>query len=180
MQRINAQRDVESSDRLCLTAIFERAIEIRGCVMQLNINPNNNNNDHNSARTFSFGPDHTPYDALGGDERVRALVDAFYDHLDRDERFKPARDQYPADLTEPREKLYEFLSGWLGGPQLYMEKRGHPRLRARHMPFTIGQAERDAWLACMNQAMDDCDITGEVREFLEARFAHVADFMRNK
>ena len=156
----------------------KRKNRIRAIVMQLNINADNNNDENK--RSFSFGPDNTPYDALGGDERVRALVDSFYAHLDSDERFKAARDQYPDDLTEPREKLYEFLSGWLGGPQLYIEKRGHPRLRARHMPFSIGEAERDAWLACMNQAMDDCDITGEVREFLEARFAHVADFMRNK
>lgn len=146
-------------------------------MMQLNINPNDNNNN---AQSFSFGPDNTPYDAMGGDEQVRALVDAFYDHLDHDERFKAARAVYPEDLTEPRQKLYEFLSGWLGGPQLYIQKRGHPRLRARHMPFSIGEAERDAWLACMNQAMDDRDITGELREFLEARFAHVAEFMRNK
>jgi hemoglobin len=145
--------------------------------MQLNINPNNNDN---KAQTFSFGPDNTPYDAIGGDQQVRALVDAFYDHLDNDDRFKSARAVYPEDLAEPRDKLYEFLSGWLGGPQLYIQKRGHPRLRARHMPFSIGEAERDAWLACMNQAMDDRHITGELREFLEARFTHVADFMRNK
>jgi len=128
----------------------------------------------------TFGPDNTPYDALGGDERVRSLVDSFYDHMDRDDEFSTIRALHPDDLAGSREKLYEFLSGWLGGPQLYIQKHGHPRLRGRHMPFPIGETERDQWLACMNRAMDDCDITGDIRAFLNQRFAHVADFMRNK
>jgi len=90
-----------------------------------------------------FGPDNTPYDALGGDERVRTLVDTFYDHMDSDEDFATIRKLHPDDLASSREKLYEFLSGWLGGPQLYIEKHGHPRLRGRHMPFPIGEVERD-------------------------------------
>lgn len=127
-----------------------------------------------------FGPDRTPYDALGGDARLRALVDGFYDHMDADAEFAGIRGLHATDLTRAREKLHEFLSGWLGGPPLYVEKYGHPKLRGRHMPFPIGTPERDQWLACMARAMDDLGLDGDLRAFLDARFAHVADFMRNK
>jgi hemoglobin len=128
----------------------------------------------------SFGPDNTPYETIGGDAQVRALVDSFYDHMGRDEQFATIRALHPPELTESREKLYEFLCGWLGGPDLYVAKHGHPRLRARHMPFSIGETERDQWLACMTKAMDDLAIDGELRRFLDHRFAHVANFMRNR
>jgi hemoglobin len=128
----------------------------------------------------SFGPDDTPYDALGGDERVRALVDTFYDRMDADEAYAGIRALHPADLATSRTKLYEFLSGWLGGPPLYIERYGHPRLRGRHMPFPIGDAERDQWLACMSAALDACGVEADLRGFLDARFAHVANFMRNR
>ncbi len=133
------------------------------------------------ARTpHGFGPDHTPYDAIGGDARVRELTDRFYDRMDAEPAYRVIRDLHPADLDEARQKLYEFLSGWMGGPQLYMQRRGHPRLRMRHAPFPIGEAERDQWLACMRDAMDAMGIDGDLRAFLEQRFAHVADFMRNR
>ena len=128
----------------------------------------------------SFGPEKTPYDALGGDERVRLLVDTFYDHMDRESEYAAIRSLHPADLSTSREKLYEFLSGWLGGPPLYVQKHGHPRLRGRHMPFPIGAAERDAWLGCMARTLDELGVEGELRAFLDGRFAHVADFMRNR
>ena len=94
--------------------------------------------------------------------------------------FTVIREMHPEDLTESRQKLFEFLCGWLGGPQLYMERRGHPKLRMRHAPFSIGASERDQWLACMAHAMDQLEIDGDLRAFLDARFAHVADFMRNR
>jgi hemoglobin len=128
----------------------------------------------------AFGHSRTPYDAIGGESRVRALVDAFYGHVQSDTDAAIVRKLYPLDLSGPRQRLFEFLCGWLGGPQLYVEKYGHPRLRQRHMPFAIGVPERDRWLACMGRAMDDCSVTGELREFLNARFAHVANFMRNQ
>ncbi|MHC4947754.1 MAG: group II truncated hemoglobin [Planctomycetota bacterium] len=127
-----------------------------------------------------FGPGNTPYDALGGDEQVRALVDAFYDHMDGDPAFAVIRGLHPADLAGSRAKLHEFLSGWLGGPPLYVQKHGHPRLRGRHMPFPIGDEERDQWLACMGRALDDRGVTGPLRAFLDTRFEHVASFMRNR
>lgn len=111
---------------------------------------------------------------------MRALVQAFYDSMDSDEAFAGLRSLHPASLASSREKLYEFLSGWLGGPNLYIEKHGHPRLRGRHMPFPIGVCERDQWLACMGRALDACGVAGDVRAFLDARFAHVANFMRNQ
>lgn len=129
--------------------------------------------------TEPFGPQRTPYEAIGGDEQVRTLVDVFYDHMESDADYRDIRDLHPDDLASSREKLYLFLSGWLGGPPLYIEKYGHPRLRGRHMPFPIGVNERDQWLACMTTAMNDRAITGDLRDFLDARFAHVANFMRN-
>jgi hemoglobin len=127
-----------------------------------------------------FDSENTPYDAIGGADRVRDLVDTFYDRMDSAPEYAGIRSLHPDDLATSREKLYMFLSGWLGGPGLYVERFGHPRLRGRHMPFPIGEAERDQWLACMGEALDASGVTGELRTFLDARFAHVADFMRNQ
>lgn len=128
----------------------------------------------------TFGPGNPPFDALGGEPVVRRLVDAFYDHMDQQPEYAPIRAMHPDDLTESRDKLHDFLCGWLGGPQHYVQKHGHPRLRMRHAPFSIGEPERDQWLGCMARAMDDLAVEGELRAFLDARFAHVADFMRNR
>ena len=128
--------------------------------------------------TAPFGPENLPYDAIGGDLGVRGLVDSFYDRIRDDSHL--LRDMHPPDDRESRDKLYEFLSGWLGGPQLYIEKRGHPRLRMRHMPFPITEEAVSEWLRCMAGAMDDRGITGDLRTFLEERFAHTANFMRNR
>jgi len=127
-----------------------------------------------------FDAEHTPFAAIGGEDRVRALVDAFYDRMDRDPRFAAIRALHKPDLSEARRKLFMFLCGWLGGPPLYVERYGHPRLRARHAPFSIGETERDLWLTCMSEAMDSQAIAGDLRAFLEARFRHVATFMMNR
>ncbi|HVZ93766.1 MAG TPA: group II truncated hemoglobin [Phycisphaerales bacterium] len=125
-----------------------------------------------------FGPTNTPYEAMGGEAAVRRLVDAFYDRI-RDE--SPAlRAMHPPDDASSRQKLFEFLSGWLGGPPLFEEKHGHPRLRMRHGPFPIDQNAVNEWLRCMNGALDHCGVTGPLREFLDARFHHTANFMRNR
>lgn len=124
-----------------------------------------------------FSSERTPYEVLGGDEAVRALVDAFYDRMDQ--AAPHIRAMHPEDDSSSRDKLYEFLSGWLGGPQLYVQKHGHPRLRMRHAPFPVDQRAVDEWLACMAHAMDARGIEGEVRAFLDERFSHVAHFMRN-
>lgn len=124
-----------------------------------------------------WGPEPTPYAQLGGESAVRALTDSFYDRVARDELMAAI---HPADLTESRQKLFEFLSGWLGGPQLYIAKHGHPRLRMRHMPFPIDSQAVEAWLACMNGAMDDLGVEGALRTFLVERFSHTAHFMQNR
>lgn len=121
----------------------------------------------------------TPYTLLGGDAGVRALVDRFYDLMDLEPAYAELRALHPAHLEGSRDKLHWFLSGWLGGPQLYMERFGHPRLRARHLPFTIGVKERDQWLACMLQAMQEQGIEEGLRERLLQAFFGTADWMRN-
>ncbi len=123
--------------------------------------------------------DGTPFAQFGDESSVRSLVDAFYDHMNQDTEFIGIRDLHPEDLTSSRDKLFKFLCGWLGGPQYYVQEYGHPRLRMRHAPFPIGESERDQWLMCMARAMDDCAIDGALRTFLDERFAHVANFMRN-
>lgn len=121
----------------------------------------------------------TAYALLGGDAPVRALVDAFYDLMDLEPRYEPIRKLHPTSLDGSRDKLYWFLSGWLGGPSLYMERFGHPRLRARHLPYPIGKLERDLWLACMDEAMGAEGVTPALRERLQAAFFNTADWMRN-
>lgn len=122
----------------------------------------------------------TPYAMLGGDTGVRRLVDHFYDLMDEVPEYHVIRKLHPQDLAGSREKLYLFLSGWLGGPPLYVEKFGHPVLRARHLPFAIGIAERDAWLACMLQAMEDNGVGEDLRKTLLQAFFGTADWMRNR
>jgi hemoglobin len=124
--------------------------------------------------------DDTPYRLLGGDAGLRRLVDRFYDLMDEVPEYHGIRKLHPQDLAGSREKLQLFLSGWLGGPPLYVEKYGHPMLRARHLPFAIGVAERDAWLACMLQAMEDTAVAEPLREALLKAFFGTADWMRNR
>ncbi len=122
----------------------------------------------------------TPYDMLGGQEQVHALVTRFYDLMDLEPSYKELRAAHGAELDTAREKLYLFLSGWLGGPNLYIEKYGHPMLRARHLPFAIGVVERDQWVACMRQAMDETDVPLALKERLHESFFGTADWMRNQ
>ena len=97
----------------------------------------------------------TAFEAVGGEAAVRALVDRFYDLMDLEAAYRDLRALHPSTLDGSRDKLHWFLCGWLGGPQHYVDRFGHPRLRARHLPFAIGVRERDQWLACMAQALDD-------------------------
>jgi hemoglobin len=122
----------------------------------------------------------TPYDLLGGDPKVRELVTRFYDLMDAEPGFAGIRRLHQSDLSQARDKLYLFLSGWLGGPQLYTERFGHPMLRARHLPFSIGEAERDLWLACMDRAMQEVGVEDELRRSLRDAFFKTADWMRNR
>ena len=122
----------------------------------------------------------TPYERLGGDAAVRELVDRFYDLMDLEPQYAELRRTHGSELAHARDKLYWFLSGWLGGPDHYIERFGHPRLRARHLPFAIGVRERDQWLACMNQAMVECEVEEDLRVRLLQSFFQTADWMRNQ
>lgn len=122
----------------------------------------------------------TPFEWIGGEAGVRLLVDRFYHLMDSDPEAAGIRALHPPDLAGSREKLWLFLVGWLGGPPLYVERHGHPRLRARHLPFPIGDAERDAWMRCMNQALDEHSMPDMLREQMRERLGSVADHMRNR
>ena len=126
----------------------------------------------------------TFFELLGGEasgtSNLRALVEAFYDVMDTDPKAAGIRAYHAKDLTEAREKLFMFLTGWTGGPQLYIERYGHPRLRARHMPFAIGESERNQWMRCMMQAMKKCNFDEKVMVKLTEQLYGVADFMRNQ
>lgn len=122
----------------------------------------------------------THYEQLGGENSVRELVDRFYDLMDTDNNVSELRALHAKNLKGSRNKLFMFLSGWLSGPQLYVEKYGHPRLRQRHLPFKIGELERDQWMQCIDQAMSDMKLDTELRQTLYAAFYKTADFMRNQ
>lgn len=129
-----------------------------------------------------MSPPPTPshYNQVGGAEGVRQLVDRFYDLMDSAPEAAHIRALHAASLKASREKLFLFLSGWLGGPQLYVEKFGHPMLRARHLPFPIAEQERDEWLWCMERALGAHEMPDDLREFLTQRLRQVADHMRNR
>jgi hemoglobin len=120
------------------------------------------------------------FQAVGGERGVRALVDAFYDLMDSDEQFALIRALHPPDLASSRDKLFWFLCGWMGGPALYVERFGHPRLRARHLPFSIGIAERDQWMDCMRRAMTARSLPDVLVARLAEAFHGTADWMRNR
>jgi hemoglobin len=127
-----------------------------------------------------FSPEHTPYIALGGDAKVREIVDTFYDTMDLEPTYARLREVHPGPLDGARDKLYWFLSGWLGGPQLYQEKFGHPRLKMRHMPFHIASVERDQWMACMGDALNTCGVDAAIKAWLLKQLFGTADWMRNQ
>lgn len=120
------------------------------------------------------------FELLGGEPVVRALVDRFYDLMELEPAWAELRAMHPTTLEGSRDKLFWFLCGWLGGPQHFVERFGHPRLRARHLPFSIGIRERDQWLACMERAMQEEGLDAALVERLRAAFFNTADWMRNK
>jgi hemoglobin len=122
----------------------------------------------------------TPYDRIGGEPAVRKLVKRFYELMDTLPEAYGIRKLHPPDLSGSEDKLFMYLSGWLGGPQLYVEKFGHPRLRSRHLPFPIASAEAGQWMLCMRQAMAECIADEEVRAKLDKALTDLALFMRNQ
>jgi hemoglobin len=121
----------------------------------------------------------THYEQLGGDDGIRRLVDRFYDLMDSAPEAATIRKLHAASLTVSRDRLYMFLVGWTGGPPVYVERFGHPRLRMRHFPFSIGARERDEWLWCMDHALDEHPIPDDLRTQLKTRLHALAEHMRN-
>lgn len=122
----------------------------------------------------------TPYERIGGEPAVRALVRRFYELMDALPEAWGVRRMHAEDLSGSEEKLFLFLSGWFGGPNLYVERFGPPFLRARHLPFSIGAAERDQWMLCMRQVLEECVVDEALRASLQQSFAALADHMRNR
>lgn len=120
------------------------------------------------------------YEVIGGEVVLRQLVHRFYQIMDNEPKATGIRIMHQPDLAQAEEKLFLFLSGWMGGPPLYVEKYGHPMLRARHLPFAIGESERDQWIYCMVRAMHDVGIEEKVMLQLGNALWGVADFMRNQ
>jgi hemoglobin len=125
-------------------------------------------------------PDSTPFETLGGEAGVRQLVDRFYDLMDLEPAYAVIRALHPSTLQGSRDKLFWFLCGWLGGPSHYTERFGHPRLRARHLPYAIGIRERDQWMACMMQALQEEAVDPALAQRLAESLFGTADWMRNK
>lgn len=119
------------------------------------------------------------FERVGGAEAVSRLVDSFYRHMDTLPQAAGIRAMHEPDLGPTRATLKLFLAEWLGGPKDFSAQRGHPRLRMRHMPFTIGPAERDAWLACMQAALDEVVPDSALRAALMQSFFKTADWIRN-
>ncbi|WP_139492798.1 globin [Brevibacillus dissolubilis] len=122
-------------------------------------------------------PNLTPYEIIGGAETLQRLVDVFYNLVARHPDLAPI---FPEDLTETKRKQLMFLTQFLGGPTLYNDEFGHPMLRARHMPFPIAPKQAEAWLSCMNKAMDTVGLEGELREAIFDRLRMTAHHMVNK
>jgi hemoglobin len=120
------------------------------------------------------------FELMGGESHVRVLVDRFYDLMDLDAAYASLRAVHPSTLDASRDKLFWFLCGWMGGPNLYQDRFGHPRLRARHLPYAIDMDLRDAWLACMAQAMKQLQIENALQQRLMQAFYGTADWMRNQ
>jgi hemoglobin len=120
------------------------------------------------------------YQRIGGEAALKQLTRRFYEHMDELPETYGIRKLHAEDLSGSAQKLFEFLSGWMGGPQLYIEKYGHPMLRRRHLPFKIGRDERDQWLLCMKLALEDVVDDAALRSELYAAIFKVADHMRNQ
>lgn len=122
----------------------------------------------------------TPFEQIGGQPAVDRIIDLFYDRMETLPEARIIRVLHPEDLGATRAVLKRYLAEWLGGPRAYSEERGHPRLRARHLPFSIGDEERDAWMVCMRGALEEVVADVSIREWLVEKLSGVADWMRNR
>ncbi len=125
-------------------------------------------------------PDPTPFERIGGQPAVDRIIDSFYDRMDTLPEARIIRVMHPQDLGATRGVLKRYLAEWLGGPPAYSQERGHPRLRARHLPFSIGDEERDAWMLCMRGALEGVIEDAAIREWILDKLGGVATWMRNR
>jgi hemoglobin len=130
------------------------------------------------AQKFPWGAKPTLYEEIGGDEKVRALVESFYDIVESESPV--LRAMLPVSTSGSRQKLYEFLSGWMGGPQLYLERRGHPRLRMRHGSFPIDTYAAEEWSRCMRLALAANGVSTDLAAYLDRELTNTAIQLRNK
>lgn len=124
--------------------------------------------------------DITPYDVIGGEPAIRSLVDRFYFYMDILPEAQDIRAMHQPSLASAKDKLFKFLSGWLGGPNLFMQEFGHPMLRARHLPFKIGPSERDQWMLCMNKALDEMTMDPRLLVNIRTALDQLATHMINQ
>jgi hemoglobin len=122
----------------------------------------------------------TLYEAIGGDKTVRALSCRFYQLMDELPEAAHCRAIHPPDLTNSEAKFYDYLTGYLGGPPVYVEKYGHPRLRSRHFGASIGIVEREEWLLCFSRAMDEVIDNPKLREIIWPPIERLAHHMQNR
>lgn len=121
----------------------------------------------------------TPYSLMGGEATILSLVDRFYFYMDTVPEAKELRDIHAKDLTATKAKLFKFLSGWLGGPDLFVQEYGHPRLRQRHFPFKVDQQVRDQWMLCMNKAIYEVAMPDQLRKNIKQALDDLATHMIN-
>lgn len=121
-----------------------------------------------------------PYELLGGEQGVRRLADEFYQVMAERTEAAKIREMHAPNLSAIKDKLFMFLSGWMGGPDLYLQKYGTICLSSAHAAYAIGADERDQWLACMDQALINIDASDELREMLKGPMFQLADVMKNK
>jgi hemoglobin len=122
----------------------------------------------------------TPYDFIGGETAIRSLVDRFYFYMDILPEAQGIRSMHQANLASAKDKLFKFLSGWLGGPNLFIEEFGHPMLRRRHFPFKIGPSERDQWMLCVNKALDEIAMDPRLHTNIQTALQDLATHMINQ
>ena len=125
-------------------------------------------------------PRPTPYQIVGGEEMVRRIADRFYDIMDTAPEAARIRALHADDLSTVRERLFEFLSGWLGGPPLYFQRPDHKCIMSAHRPFAIGAAERDEWMMCMRRTLEECGLPADIRTVLDEAFLRMAEAFRNR
>jgi hemoglobin len=122
----------------------------------------------------------TPYEIISGEQTLLNLVDRFYFYMDTLPEAKGIRAIHQRNLSSAKAKLFKFLSGWLGGPNLFIEEFGHPMLRARHLPFVIGESERDQWMLCMNKALAELSLHAEMKHTIQQALEQLVTHMINQ